>query len=420
MQRSIVIWGMNSKKSYSGGRYHALMMAEALAASDHAVSYITNTQPAFVSDFLEYKNHDKIDLCVSKDLSSNYPKCEVDIVILVPGMHQDEEFYIRAINYAKENSAHLVFINFESGNWFNEYSPVKRDVSEWDNWIFASKYCSVILSSSEESTRYAKEFYTSAPESCIFTESYPSINQMTADSILAKGYRKTNRILMFARFSMGEHKGVLNIPDLISDAMSGYTLVFVVGLGNVPHKIKKEILEKAKTHNVQIEFKHTLSDRQKFKEFAIAKLVLFPSFFEGFGYPPVEALYCGTPCVAFDLPVLRETCGENLHYVPSGDWQAFKEKISEVLAKPQDFKRPKKISEIASFENYVGRMNSLIENLSNTDLPEISECYAENLRLRWKTEIEYTRPHIPKTFTRLAKKLFPKTLYRRMERIYHH
>jgi glycosyltransferase involved in cell wall biosynthesis len=48
-------------------------------------------------------------------------------------------------------------------------------------------------------------------------------------------------------------------------------------------------------------------------------LVLLPSGAEGFGLPVVEALACGTPVLASDLPVLREVGGAAATYARVGD-----------------------------------------------------------------------------------------------------
>ncbi len=42
-----------------------------------------------------------------------------------------------------------------------------------------------------------------------------------------------------------------------------------------------------------------------------ASLLLFPSLFEGFGWPPLEALACGCPVVASDVGGLREVLGDD-------------------------------------------------------------------------------------------------------------
>jgi glycosyltransferase involved in cell wall biosynthesis len=47
-----------------------------------------------------------------------------------------------------------------------------------------------------------------------------------------------------------------------------------------------------------------------------AALVLLTSEYEGFGLPIVEALACGTPVVASDLPVCREVGGTAAEYCP--------------------------------------------------------------------------------------------------------
>jgi glycosyltransferase involved in cell wall biosynthesis len=48
-------------------------------------------------------------------------------------------------------------------------------------------------------------------------------------------------------------------------------------------------------------------------------LMLLPSDAEGFGLPAVEALACGTPVLASDLPVLREVGGSAATYARVGD-----------------------------------------------------------------------------------------------------
>jgi len=50
-----------------------------------------------------------------------------------------------------------------------------------------------------------------------------------------------------------------------------------------------------------------------------ARALVFPSDDEGFGLPTVEALACGTPVVASDIPVLREVLGDRATFVEAGD-----------------------------------------------------------------------------------------------------
>ncbi len=50
-----------------------------------------------------------------------------------------------------------------------------------------------------------------------------------------------------------------------------------------------------------------------------AHALVFPSDDEGFGLPTVEALACGTPVVACDVPALREVLGDRATFVASED-----------------------------------------------------------------------------------------------------
>jgi glycosyltransferase involved in cell wall biosynthesis len=65
-----------------------------------------------------------------------------------------------------------------------------------------------------------------------------------------------------------------------------------------------------------------------------AAALVFPTRYEGFGLPPLEALATGTPVVSSDLPVLREVTGPHARYVPVGDADALADAIGEVLASP--------------------------------------------------------------------------------------
>lgn len=62
-----------------------------------------------------------------------------------------------------------------------------------------------------------------------------------------------------------------------------------------------------------------------------ASLVLQPSAAEGFGLPAAEALACGVPLLASDLPVLREVAGDAALYRPVGDVHAWSRAALDLL-----------------------------------------------------------------------------------------
>lgn len=63
-----------------------------------------------------------------------------------------------------------------------------------------------------------------------------------------------------------------------------------------------------------------------------ARAFVFPSLYEGFGIPPLEAAACGTPVVAADLPPVRECLRGGARYCDPGDTASIAGAISDVMA----------------------------------------------------------------------------------------
>ena len=66
-----------------------------------------------------------------------------------------------------------------------------------------------------------------------------------------------------------------------------------------------------------------------------ATLLVFPSIDEGFGLPSLEALACGVPVVANDLPVMREVLGDQADFCDAVDPLALADAILTVLENPR-------------------------------------------------------------------------------------
>ena len=66
-----------------------------------------------------------------------------------------------------------------------------------------------------------------------------------------------------------------------------------------------------------------------------SRLILFPSTYEGFGIPILEAMAAGRPLVVSDLPVFRELIGVRGAYFPPQDVTKMADAIAAVLASPE-------------------------------------------------------------------------------------
>ena len=70
-----------------------------------------------------------------------------------------------------------------------------------------------------------------------------------------------------------------------------------------------------------------------------ATALVFPSRYEGFGLPPLEALAVGVPVVASDIPPVREVCGTHAQYFSPDSEGQLAQAMLQVLALPPQERR---------------------------------------------------------------------------------
>jgi glycosyltransferase involved in cell wall biosynthesis len=66
--------------------------------------------------------------------------------------------------------------------------------------------------------------------------------------------------------------------------------------------------------------------------YALAEVFAFPSLYEGFGLPVLEAMACGTPVISSDTSSLPEVVGEGGLLLPPADAHSWKEALAQVLS----------------------------------------------------------------------------------------
>lgn len=354
---------------YSGGRSHAWNLAESLSYKGNKVYFIANNMPIFKDAMKDSGLDNPIEFIKLDTSNIDIPgETELDYLIIVPHRDRNETFYLRARNFAIKMNAKLVLVNFESGNWVNKYLDNELPDELWLPWRNVCKDGCMILSSDLESMKYAKEYYLVNPSHTAFDYWYPTVNTVAADNV--PDVPKENNIVAFIRLN-DKYKGSYDILEMIDESLAGYKLVLLYGTGKIDDTYKNYVAkldELKERYGVDYEIKIQLTDEEKFTEIKKAKYMLFPSYFEGYGTPPIEAQYCNTICFAYDLPVLEETAGNGIVFCNYADPADMKKKLVEHIRNNISYENLKEsVYELANFRICADKLDKMFRSHLNDD-----------------------------------------------------
>lgn len=111
-------------------------------------------------------------------------------------------------------------------------------------------------------------------------------------------------------------------------------LVLVGKRKGMIHQEQIEILlDQAPTVKKKTQILENVTDEHLPGLYAGAEALLFPSFYEGFGFPPLEALASGCPVIVSDIEVLREICQEATCFVNPWNPHDIKDKMLQIWKK---------------------------------------------------------------------------------------
>ncbi|MEM0057357.1 MAG: glycosyltransferase family 4 protein [Candidatus Bathyarchaeia archaeon] len=95
--------------------------------------------------------------------------------------------------------------------------------------------------------------------------------------------------------------------------------LLIIGKGSGPYFEKVNSLIKNYKLQENVIFSGFVSEEEKYKLLSQSKIFVFPSYLEGNPIAMCEAVSCGVPVIAYDLPYYKETYGDMIVYVSKGD-----------------------------------------------------------------------------------------------------
>ncbi len=165
---------------------------------------------------------------------------------------------------------------------------------------------------------------------------YPGADHVLAfgrdDAVLEKlGLRPGGYVLAVG--SLYPHK---NLRILHSLDWAKYDLKLCV-VGDSPDSRTpafQRIVEEARMQPASVCYTGRRSDAELRALYTAAFAFAFPSLYEGFGFPPLEAMYCGAPVLASDRTSIPEVCGDAALYFDPLSPESLRQAVERLLDDP--------------------------------------------------------------------------------------
>lgn len=122
------------------------------------------------------------------------------------------------------------------------------------------------------------------------------------------------------RYVKNAYRAIISLDHIFTkNKLSDYR---VICTGNTPVNIRKRL----KNIN-RFQFLGYVSEEELENLYAIATVFIYPTLYEGFGYPPIEAMKYGTLVVASNVTSVPEVCGDAAIYFNPYDCDDIEGKI---------------------------------------------------------------------------------------------
>lgn len=183
------------------------------------------------------------------------------------------------------------------------------------------------LTVSHFSAREAAECFGVPPERLVVTtEGWQHLTRIQPDESIidTHGLRRVPYVLAVSSPTPNKNFGAIaQALSLMGDAAPRCVVV-----GAADGGIFQAVDERTAAGLVRVGY---VSDEQLKALYQHAQCFVFPSFYEGFGIPPLEAMSCGCPVIASTAPALREVCGDAALYFDPAQPAQLAQRLREVF-----------------------------------------------------------------------------------------
>jgi glycosyltransferase involved in cell wall biosynthesis len=128
-------------------------------------------------------------------------------------------------------------------------------------------------------------------------------------------------------------KGIFDLIEIWENVVKEKKDAKLAIIGGGSDEIKKKMQDKIRDKVLEknVDILGFLENDRSFSLIKNSKVFLFPSHEEGFGIAIAEAMACGVPVIAWNLPVYDEIFENSLIQISENDFHSFSDKATELL-----------------------------------------------------------------------------------------
>ena len=126
------------------------------------------------------------------------------------------------------------------------------------------------------------------------------------------------------------HKGLIQAFYEAQQSKDGPAMLAIAGGKGWLYEETQQLVSKLHLED-KVHFLGRVTEQELLTLYSLAAVFAFPSFFEGFGIPPLEAMACGTPVITSNTSSLPEVAGDAALLIDPYDPHTIAEAINRIL-----------------------------------------------------------------------------------------
>ena len=346
-----LVFIIDSRKNIGGGEYAQFKFAMEMAKRGHKILIFSGSKNFLSEDLIKQKNLiikyrktvplikkrmglGKIDKVWSNTYYETYAKNQIKKFRPDWIIGYLRESAIKAIKIGKSLNIKVANFIYETPPWMKEQLGKDWDLQlkheefskSWQNTKKAYEQSDILIPNSGLA---GKKCFQWIPKAKVSVPVYPGV-----EAPVPKNVKRDIDIIYIGRLDK-----LKNVSDILKASEGKNSRICIIGKGDEENNLK--IL--ASLNNLKVDFKGAVTDKEKWKLLNRSKLLVFPTSFEGFGMPPLEAMAMGCNVLCSDIPIFKEIYGREISYFKLNDIKDLRRKIEHVIKlKPETTKLTQK------------------------------------------------------------------------------